>query len=76
MNEMKIVQVDLAKIRPYAKNAKEHDKKQIKNIAESIRQYGWTQPLVLDANNEIVIGHGRYEAAKLLKSGGGTVRVC
>lgn len=58
--------VALSSIHPYSKNAKEHDKKQIKNIAESIRQYGWTQPLVLDKNNEIVIGHGRYYAAQLL----------
>lgn len=46
---------------------RKHDKKQIKNISESIKQYGWTQPLVLDKNNEIVIGHGRYFAAQVLK---------
>lgn len=64
---MNIQMVALSAIVPYAKNAKKHDKKQIKNISESIRQYGWTQPLVLDAKNEIVIGHGRYYAAKMLK---------
>ena len=56
---MNIQSVAVSAIVPYAKNAKKHDKKQVKNIAESIKQYGWTQPLVLDKNNEIVIGHGR-----------------
>ena len=64
---MDIVQVKMSAIHPYGKNAKLHDKKQIKNISKSIEQYGWTQPLVLDRNNEIVIGHGRYYAAQLLK---------
>ena len=64
---MDIKQVALSAITPYVKNTKKHDKKQIKNISESIKQYGWTQPLVLDKNNEIVIGHGRFFAAQLLK---------
>lgn len=64
---MDIVNVKTSELHAYAKNAKTHDKKQIKNIAECIRQYGFVQPLVIDSNNEIVIGHGRWEAAKLLK---------
>ena len=64
---MNIQSVAVSAIVPYAKNAKKHDKKQVKNIAESIKQYGWTQPLVLDKNNEIVIGHGRFFAAQQLK---------
>ena len=64
---MDVTQVKLSAIHPYNKNAKLHDKKQIKNISKSIEQYGWTQPLVLDRNNEIVIGHGRFYAAQLLK---------
>lgn len=59
--------VSLQNMHPYSKNAKTHDKKQIKNIAESIKQYGFVQPIVLDRNGEIVIGHGRYYAAQLLK---------
>ncbi|MBR0133411.1 MAG: ParB N-terminal domain-containing protein, partial [Lachnospiraceae bacterium] len=64
---MEIKQISVGSITPYGKNAKKHDKKQIHNIAESIKQYGWTQPLVLDKDNVIVIGHGRFFAAKELK---------
>ena len=52
---------------PYDKNAKKHDKTQINNVAESIKQYGFVQPIVVDKDNNIVIGHCRYEAAKKLK---------
>lgn len=64
---MDIKNVKVSEIHPYSKNAKKHDKKQVKNVAESIKQFGFVQPLVLDGNNEIVIGHCRWEAARLLK---------
>lgn len=64
---MEVVNVNISDIHPYSKNAKKHDRKQVKNVAESIRQFGFVQPIVLDRNNEIVIGHCRWEAAKLLK---------
>ena len=51
----------------YEKNTKKHDKTQINNVAESIKQYGFVQPIVVDKNDVIVIGHCRYEAAKKLK---------
>ena len=53
-------------IRPYEKNAKKHDKTQIANVAESIKQYGFVQPIVVDRAGVIVIGHCRFEAAKKL----------
>lgn len=53
-------------IRPYPKNAKKHPKKQIKQIANSIREFGFSQPIVTDKAGVIIVGHGRYEAAKLL----------
>ena len=53
-------------IKPYEKNAKKHDKKQIQRVADSIKRFGFVQPIVIDKNNEIVIGHCRYEASKLL----------
>jgi DNA modification methylase len=67
VNEMKIQNIDIKSIMPYKGNAKKHDKRQISNVAESIKQFGFVQPIVVDANNEIVIGHCRYEAAKKLK---------
>lgn len=63
---MEVKQINIGEITPYTNNAKKHDETQINNVAESIRQYGFVQPLVLDKNNEIVIGHCRFEAAKQL----------
>ena len=53
-------------IKPYPKNAKKHPVKQIKQVADSIKAFGFNQPLCLDKDNVIIVGHGRYEAAKLL----------
>lgn len=63
---MDVVQKNLSEIIPYDKNAKKHDKKQIDNVAESIRQYGFVQPIVIDHDGVIVIGHCRALAAKKL----------
>ena len=51
---------------PYEKNAKEHTDKQVKNIANSIKRFGWQQDTVLTADNVLVIGHGRRLAAMKL----------
>ena len=56
----------LSDIVPYAKNAKKHDNRQINNVAESIKQYGFVQPIVIDRDGVIVIGHCRALAAKKL----------
>lgn len=53
-------------IRPYPKNAKKHPAEQIDKIAASIKEFGFNQPLVVDKNGVIIVGHGRYEAAQLL----------
>jgi len=63
---MKIEYIGIKHIKPYKKNAKKHDKRQIDNVAESIRQFGFAQPLVIDKNGELIIGHCRLEAAKKL----------
>lgn len=63
---MQIIQKKLADIVPYANNAKKHDETQIKNVAESIKKYGWVQPLVIDDDGTIVIGHCRALAAEKL----------
>lgn len=65
-NKMNIEWVSIKNIKPYFNNAKKHSKRQIEKIAKSIEQFGWKQNLVIDNNGEIVVGHGRYEAAKLL----------
>ena len=63
---MDITNKKLADIIPYAKNAKKHSKVQINNVAESIRQYGFVQPIVIDCSGVIVIGHCRALAAQKL----------
>lgn len=58
--------MDIGLLKPYAKNAKKHPEKQISQIAASIRKFGFITPIVVDASHEVVAGHGRLEAAKLL----------
>ena len=62
-----IEQMKLADIIPYAGNAKKHDDRQIKNVMESIKQFGVVQPLVVDKDNVLIIGHCRLIASKRLK---------
>lgn len=61
---MKIVTKKIASLKPYAKNAKKHDKRQVEMIAESIKEFGFTQPVLIDENNVVVAGHGRILGAK------------
>lgn len=64
---MNIKNVAVKDLIPYKKNTKKHDDVQINNVAESIKQYGFVQPIVIDKNNVVVIGHCRLLAAKKLK---------
>ena len=63
---MNIVEREVDKLIPYSKNAKKHSETQIANVAESIKQFGFVQPVVVDKNGVIVIGHCRTLAAKKL----------
>jgi len=56
----------MVEIKPYAKNAKKHPKKQIEQVAASIKEFGMHQPIVVDKDGVIIVGHGRYEALKHL----------
>jgi len=51
---------------PYRNNARTHSKKQIRQIADSIRRFGFTNPVLIDDSGQVMAGHGRVEAAKLL----------
>jgi DNA modification methylase len=53
-------------LKPHQNNPRRHTKKQIRQIANSIKFFGWTNPVLVDANNRIIAGHGRVEAAKSL----------
>ena len=63
---MKVVDLEVSKLIPYDFNNKEHDKEQVNMIANSIKEFGFNQPLVVDANNIVVVGHWRLLAAKEL----------
>ncbi len=56
----------ISQLKPYERNARTHSKKQIKQIAASIEQFGFTNPVLVSDSGDIIAGHGRVEAAKLL----------
>lgn len=58
---------DIEKLIPYARNARTHSDEQVAQIAASIREWGWTIPVLVDEGDGIIAGHGRVLAARLLK---------
>ena len=62
---LKIEWVDPYHLTPYFQNNREHTQKQIEQIAKSIDQFGFLQPVVIDKENVIIVGHARVEAQKL-----------
>lgn len=63
---MKVELKPLSEVEPYGKNAKKHPVKQVKKIADSIKEFGFNQPIVVDRSGVIIVGHGRYLAAQQL----------
>ena len=63
---MNIQQIPINDLKPYPQNAKKHPSEQVEHIANSIREFGFQQPIVVDKDNVVVIGHGRLLAAKKL----------
>ncbi len=63
---MKVVNKKVGELIPYKNNQKIHTDEQVERIADSILEFGMIQPLVIDKEGTIVIGHGRYEACALL----------
>jgi hypothetical protein len=53
-------------LKPYERNARTHNEQQLLKLAESIRTFGFTNPILVDPKMEIIAGHGRLEAAKML----------
>ena len=62
-----IEQVPIEKLIPYANNAKQHSEKQVKQIADSIQEFGFLNPCLIDSEYNIIAGHGRVLAAQTLK---------
>src|SRR3954468_12349311 len=63
-NSLSIVYQALADLKPRAANPRTHSKKQVAQIANAIRRFGFTNPVLVDDANGIIAGHGRIEAAK------------
>ena|SRR3990167_9485223 len=63
---MNIRMIPLHEIKPYKNNIKKHPIKQLEAICNSIKQFGFRQPIVIDKDNVIIAGHARYEAATTL----------
>lgn len=63
---MNIEYIAVSALRPYPKNARTHSRKQIRQIAKSIERFGFCNPVLIDDDNQIIAGHGRGEAAKLI----------
>jgi hypothetical protein len=64
---MEIKLIDLSEIKTHPRNAKLHPTDQVEKIANSIKQFGFNNPIILDASFTILAGHGRFQAAKKLK---------
>jgi hypothetical protein len=64
VDKINIVYQKISALKPYKNNAKKHNKEQVERIAESIKQFGFTQPVIVDQNNCVVAGHGRILGAK------------
>ncbi len=61
-----VIERDVASLKPYARNARTHSKRQIKQIAESIERFGFVNPVLVGDDGTIIASHGRVDAAKLL----------
>ncbi len=65
---MKVQWVGIEKLKPYWRNPRRRSEDSIRKIADSIAAFGWQQPIVVDKEFVVIIGHGRLEAAKLLEA--------
>ena len=64
MQKPEIEMVAVERLVPYAKNAKKHDDRQVAAIAGSIREFGFTNPVLIDGQDGIIAGHGRVLGAR------------
>lgn len=64
--DLQIIYCDTCDLIPYINNSRTHDQQQVKQIASSIKEFGFTNPILIDENKGIIAGHGRLLAADLL----------
>jgi ParB-like chromosome segregation protein Spo0J len=65
-SDLSVAYKPIASLKPYSSNARTHTKHQIRQIADSITAFGYTNPILIDNDDTIVAGHGRLLAAELL----------
>lgn len=65
--KMTVRQRPIKSLVPYLRNARTHNARQVDQIANSILEFGWTNPVLVDGNNGIIAGHGRVLAAQQLE---------
>lgn len=63
---MKITSMKMARLIPYARNSRTHSPEQVAQIMASIREFGWTNPVLIDEHGGVIAGHGRIMAAREL----------
>ena len=66
MSDLAIEYLPIGSLTPYARNARTHSPEQVAQIAASITEFGWTNPILVDGDNGIIAGHGRLAAARKL----------
>lgn len=64
--QLEIISRSINDLVPYARNARTHSDKQVRQIAASITEYGWTNPVLIDESGALIAGHGRVMAAEKL----------
>jgi ParB-like chromosome segregation protein Spo0J len=64
--ELKISKIPISNLRPDPANPRIHSRRQIKQLAKSIKTFGFVSPVLIDGMQRVVAGHGRIEAMKLL----------
>src|SRR3972149_4169427 len=63
---MQVIDLEISNLRPYEKNARRHPQKQIDVLAKNIERFGFTTPVLVSEDNEVIAGHGRLLALKQL----------
>ena len=61
---MQIKEINISKLKPYPNNSRVHDEQQIQQIILSIKEFGFTNPILIDEDSLVIAGHGRLSAAK------------
>ena len=63
MGSLSIIYRKISELKPYSRNARTHSRKQVNQIAAAIGEFGFTNPVLIDENDQIIAGHGRVQVA-------------